>query len=103
MHHRRYDYYCVIFGWDPTCSASEEWMLQMGIHTLSRARTQPFYNVLVNDGSSRYAAEGKKTYVFKIIFIFCMLYTFVNSAMQKEVNTIIILEYIFQMTVYTQL
>lgn len=68
MHHRRYDYRCVIFGWDPTCSASEEWMLQMGINTLTRANTQPFYNVLVSDGSIRYAAEGNKNLSYEMIY-----------------------------------
>ncbi len=29
----------------------------MGVHKLPRADRQPFYNVLVSDGSERYAAE----------------------------------------------
>lgn len=50
---------CVISGWDPTCQASRDWILQMGVHMLPRKDKQPFYNVLVEDGSIRYAADGK--------------------------------------------
>ena len=49
---------CVIFGWDSTCMMSREWIFQMGVHTLPRKEKQPFYNVLVEDGSIRYAADG---------------------------------------------
>lgn len=95
MHHRRYDYYCVIFGWDPTCSASEEWMLQMGIHSLTRAHAQPFYNVLVNDGSTRYAAEENLELVIEECWVdhhdigryfeeFCGTYYIPNKEKQQE-------------------
>ncbi|XP_046680306.1 F-box only protein 21-like isoform X1 [Homalodisca vitripennis] len=57
MHHRQYDYTCVIIGWDPYCQASEEWMTQMSVQSLSRRNCQPFYHVLVNDGTNRYVAE----------------------------------------------
>ena len=30
----------------------------MGVDRLPNGRNQPFYNVLVEDGSNRYAAEG---------------------------------------------
>lgn len=57
MKHKRYNYMCVISGWDPTCQASRDWILQMGVHMLPRKDKQPFYNVLVEDGSIRYAAD----------------------------------------------
>ncbi len=38
----------------------EDWRNQMGIYNLSDGAEQPFYNVLADDGSSRYAAEGMK-------------------------------------------
>ncbi|XP_035691885.1 F-box only protein 21-like isoform X1 [Branchiostoma floridae] len=57
MRHRRYSYNCVIYGWDPQCEMSEEWMIQMGVHSLSMGPNQPFFNVLVADGSNRYAAR----------------------------------------------
>ncbi|XP_056008916.1 F-box only protein 21-like [Ostrea edulis] len=57
MRHKRYNYLCTIFGWDSTCQASREWILQMGVHMLPRKDKQPFYNVLVEDGSIRYAAD----------------------------------------------
>lgn len=50
---------CVISGWDSTCQASRDWIIQMGVHMLPRKDKQPFYNVLVEDGSIRYAADGK--------------------------------------------
>ena len=54
----RYNYKCVIAGWDEKCEASDEWVLQMGVHLLEKKDDQPFYNVLVDDGSTRYAAQG---------------------------------------------
>ena len=33
------------------------WIVHMGVHRLARADRQPFYKVLVEDGSERYAAE----------------------------------------------
>ena len=40
---------------------SESWIVQMGVDQLPLGPQQPFYNVLVEDGSNRYAAQGKKT------------------------------------------
>ena len=54
----RYNYTCVVYGWDPMCQASNEWIIQMGVHNLPKKQFQPFYNVLVEDGSNRYAAQG---------------------------------------------
>jgi len=58
MYHRRYHYRCVISGWDPVCRASPAWIQQMGVDRLPAGPKQPFYNVLVADGSTRYAAQG---------------------------------------------
>jgi len=55
--HRKYNYICVIFGWDPKCTASTSWIKQMGVDKLENKNLQPFYNVLVSDGSNRYAAQ----------------------------------------------
>jgi len=55
--HMKYDYKCVVYGWDTQCTASRSWIHQMGVDRLSRKDKQPFYNVLVEDGSSRYAAD----------------------------------------------
>jgi len=57
MKHKRYNYYCVINGWDPVCKATKSWIHQMGVNRLPRQEKQPFYHVLVEDGSSRYAAD----------------------------------------------
>ena len=37
---------------------SDTWIAQMGVDRLPNGRNQPFYNVLVEDGSNRYAADG---------------------------------------------
>ena len=55
----RYDYTCVVYGWDQQCEATQEWILQMNVHKLPKKQHQPFYNVLVEDGSNRYAAQGR--------------------------------------------
>lgn len=57
MQHKRYDYLCVIFGWDMECKMPPQWVLRMGVHHLHYKTKQPFYNVLVYDGSHRYAAQ----------------------------------------------
>ena len=57
-HAHSYDYHCVIYGWDHQCEMSQAWILQMGVDRLPLGPNQPFYNVLVEDGSNRYAAQG---------------------------------------------
>ena len=53
----RYNYRCVIYWWDSKCAASRDWIYQMGVYNLPNKDKQPFYNVLVEDGSTRYAAQ----------------------------------------------
>jgi len=48
----------VIYGWDPKCTMSQEWISTMRVQQLSSGAQQPFYNVLVQDGTCRYAAQG---------------------------------------------
>ena len=57
----RYNYGCVIYGWDPVCRMDETWIQQMGVDHSPGGRNQPFYNVLGDDGSQRYAAHSKKS------------------------------------------
>lgn len=61
MKHLTLHYKCVIYDWDPVCLASLEWQAQMNVNRLSLKDNQPFYNVLVEDGSHRYVAQGKKS------------------------------------------
>lgn len=55
--HTRYNYRCVIYGWDESCEMSESWMIRMRVDQLQMGRRQPFYHVLVEDGTTRYAAQ----------------------------------------------
>lgn len=55
----RYHYTCVIYGWDKEGRISEEWITQEGVGNLHGRPFQPFYNVLAEDGSNRYAAQGQ--------------------------------------------
>lgn len=55
--HRLRGYNAVIYGWDPYCNMEESWITQNDVDRLSKGRHQPFYNVFVDDGSSRYVAE----------------------------------------------
>merc|ERR1711915_924530 len=59
--HKKYHYKCVIYGWDSRCTASRRWIQEMGVDRLARKDKQPFYNVLVEDGSNRYAADENLT------------------------------------------
>lgn len=61
--HKKYNYTCVIYGWDPVCAASQSWIYQMSVHELPKQDKQPFYNVLVEDGSNRYAADENLEYI----------------------------------------
>ncbi|XP_050721371.1 F-box only protein 21-like isoform X2 [Eriocheir sinensis] len=57
MRHKAYHYSCVIFGWDEECKMPVDWVRRMGVDSLQHKGKQPFYNVLVQDGSHRYAAQ----------------------------------------------
>ncbi len=57
MRHRRYNYDCVISGWDARCQAERAWITYMGVDQLRLQDKQPFYHVLADDGSNRYAAQ----------------------------------------------
>ena len=69
--HAKYHYTCVIHGWDPQCTASASWISHMGVDKLPLKDKQPFYNVLVADGSQRYAAQENLVICpFSVNFIF---------------------------------
>ncbi|UJR32339.1 hypothetical protein I4U23_019802 [Adineta vaga] len=55
--HIQYNYWGVICGWDLTCMASPVWQIRMGISSLTRGASQPFYHILADDSSRRYVAE----------------------------------------------
>ncbi|CAG5122883.1 unnamed protein product [Candidula unifasciata] len=69
MKHKKYNYLCVIRGWDETCQASEQWIKQMNVDKCERGRMQPFYNVWVMDGSDRYAAEENLVFTHEAVMI----------------------------------
>ena len=52
----------MIHGWDEQCEMTESWKQQMGVHNLRLGQDQPFYNVLVEDGTNRYASQGSDGY-----------------------------------------
>ncbi|KAI1289668.1 F-box only protein 21 [Halotydeus destructor] len=62
MRHKKYHYICVIVSWDAYCAASADWIYRMGVHSLQYKDKQPFYNVLVCDGTQRYAAQENLVY-----------------------------------------
>ena len=63
----RYHYGCVIYGWDPVCEMDESWIQRMGVDQSPGGRNQPFYNVLGDDGSQRYAAHSKLNFWLKLV------------------------------------
>ncbi len=54
VHHKRYDYYGVIFHADESCKAADDWYKR---NRTQPDRDQPWYNVLVDGGSETYVAE----------------------------------------------
>lgn len=61
MKHMTLNYKCVIYDWDPVCLAAAEWQAQNNVDKLQLKDEQPFYNVLVEDGSHRYVAQENLT------------------------------------------
>jgi len=59
MTHIKYGYRGVIFGWDPVCKATTDWIVHMGINNLTYGKEQPFYHVLVDTRDRPY----QNTYV----------------------------------------
>ncbi|ETI25274.1 hypothetical protein G647_04649 [Cladophialophora carrionii CBS 160.54] len=55
--HRRRGYLAVIYGWDHYCRMQEQWITMNQVDRLPHGRNQPFYNVLVEDESTRYVAQ----------------------------------------------
>ncbi|KAJ9611606.1 hypothetical protein H2200_004790 [Cladophialophora chaetospira] len=55
--HRRRGYLAVIYGWDHYCRMQEQWITMNQVDRLPQGRNQPFYNVLVEDESTRYVAQ----------------------------------------------
>ncbi|KAG0301249.1 hypothetical protein BGZ98_008521 [Dissophora globulifera] len=55
--HLIYRYTGTIYGYDLKCEADENWIISMGIDSLTHGRKQPFYNALLSDGSRRYVAQ----------------------------------------------
>nr|XP_022908975.1 F-box only protein 21-like [Onthophagus taurus] len=57
MRHKLFNYTCVIYGWDHICAESDAWKREMNVDQLQFGARQPFYQVLVEDGTKRYAAQ----------------------------------------------
>ncbi|GAA5867347.1 hypothetical protein JCM3774_003556 [Rhodotorula dairenensis] len=59
--HRLFGYLAITRGYDYRCEAGEQWIRQMRVDTLPYGRDQPFYHVVVEDGSARYVAQENIT------------------------------------------
>lgn len=57
MKHKIHQFLCVIRGWDPICNA-KLLVTAMDIRGLKKGEKQPFYEVLTDDGSYKYIAQG---------------------------------------------
>lgn len=56
--HRKWGYVGVITRWDPRCCADELWIRSNNVDALDNdGRSQPFYSIHADDGSSRYIAQ----------------------------------------------
>ena len=83
-HTHSYDYHCVIYGWDDQCEMSQGWIVQMGVDRLPLGFNQPFYNVLVEDGSNRYAAQGKKRLVLQVNAFIVITYSLLLQVVKNR-------------------
>ncbi|KAG8597862.1 hypothetical protein GDO81_002412 [Engystomops pustulosus] len=57
VRHKRYGYSGVIFGWDPVCMMPPDWIENLSVHQLPQGANQPFYSILLEDGSCSYVAQ----------------------------------------------
>ncbi|XP_073416736.1 F-box only protein 21 isoform X1 [Dendrobates tinctorius] len=57
VRHKRYSYSGVIFGWDPVCMMPPDWIENLSVHHLPQGANQPFYSILLEDGSCSYVAQ----------------------------------------------
>ncbi|XP_072272048.1 F-box only protein 21 [Pyxicephalus adspersus] len=57
MRHKRYGYSCVIFSWDPLCMMPPDWMENLDLYNLTKGINQPFYSVLLDDGTCNYVSQ----------------------------------------------
>ncbi|KAM4053309.1 F-box only protein 21 [Anomaloglossus baeobatrachus] len=57
VRHKRYGYTGVIFGWDPVCMMPPDWIENLSVHQLPQGANQPFYSILLEDGSCSYVAQ----------------------------------------------
>lgn len=46
-------YHSQVTGWDLACTMPKEWQTRMAVDHLKRGAAQPFFHVLVDDGSVR--------------------------------------------------
>nr|XP_022911088.1 F-box only protein 21-like [Onthophagus taurus] len=58
MKHKLYNYACVIYGWDNTCDRKAPWQQEITYEQFKLGQPQPFYKVLLEDGSKKYVAQG---------------------------------------------
>lgn len=72
--HARCSYTGCIIGWDLTCKASEQWLRQMEVDSLTSGESQPFYHTLSDDGTSTYVAEENIVPINPTIQFVQMLY-----------------------------
>ncbi|KAL8292094.1 hypothetical protein RQP46_001560 [Phenoliferia psychrophenolica] len=59
--HRLFGYVAVIRGFDVTCKASEQWIIQMQVDSLPHGRSQPFYQVVTAENHRLYVASENIT------------------------------------------
>lgn len=69
--HKRYEYTCVVYGWGLMPSQKNDWIHEFIRVPPEEQQQQPFYNVLVQDGSVRCVAQGRSCY-------FVILYAILN-------------------------
>lgn len=69
MIHKRFNYTCVLYGWDERCEMSTDWQERMGIGQLEHQANQPYYKVLADDESERYVAQENLLETTRGIFI----------------------------------
>ncbi|KAF8846057.1 YccV-like-domain-containing protein [Paxillus ammoniavirescens] len=78
--HSKYEYIGYIYGWEPSCTASESWINSMNVDSLRRGRHQPFYHIFTQDGSLRYVAEENIQPVTLKPYAYCRLFKHAHEA-----------------------
>ncbi|KAJ8516118.1 hypothetical protein ONZ45_g6537 [Pleurotus djamor] len=85
--HKHHDYTACIVGWDPTCTASQQWIDRNGVSQLSRGKNQPFYrSIRLGDRNSGWSMMNRVTRTYERVLSISHPPLFLPPTMSRPVS-----------------